>query len=78
MSFAEYVTALRAFFGVPDDAPLLAAVEMMNVAMDIAGVKNTLGVKKTLVGRLRKTAHALPSSKKPVRPCNLCFLNGAP
>ena len=37
MSFAENAAALRAFFGVPDDAPRLAAVEMMNVAMDIAG-----------------------------------------
>ena len=33
MSFAEYVTALRACFGVPDDAPLPAAVEMMKATM---------------------------------------------
>ena len=33
MSFAESATALRAFFGVPDDAPLPAAVEMMKATM---------------------------------------------
>ena len=33
MSFAENVTALRAVFGVPDDTPLQAAVEMMKATM---------------------------------------------
>ena len=51
MSFAEKVAALRAFFGVPDDAPLPAAVEMMNVAMAIAGdgapLPKQAGVKRT-------------------------------
>ena len=30
MSFAAKVAALRSFMGVPDDAPLPLAVEMMN------------------------------------------------
>ena len=37
MSFAAKVAALRSFMGVPDDAPLPAAVEMMNLAMGIVG-----------------------------------------
>ena len=36
MSFAQKVAALRSFMGVPDDAPLPAAVEMMSIAMGIA------------------------------------------
>ena len=37
MSFAAKVAALRSFFGVPDDAPLPVAVEMMNNGMGIDG-----------------------------------------
>ena len=36
MSLAAKVAALRSFMGVPDDAPLPAAVEMMNFAMGAA------------------------------------------
>ena len=36
MSFAQKVAALRSFMGVPDDATLPAAVEMMSVSMGIA------------------------------------------
>ena len=37
MSFVDKVAALRSFFGVPDDAPLPAAVVMMNNDMGIDG-----------------------------------------
>ena len=38
MSFAgRKVAALRSFMGVPSDAALPAAVEMMNIAMGIVG-----------------------------------------
>ena len=37
MSFAQKVEALRSLMGVPSDAPLPAAVEMMNIAMGIVG-----------------------------------------
>ena len=32
MTFAAKVAALRSFMGVPDDAPLPAAIEMINLA----------------------------------------------
>ena len=35
MSLAQKVSALRGFFGSPDDAPLLPAIEAMNLAMGI-------------------------------------------
>ena len=37
MSFAEKVSTLRGLFGVPADAPLPAAVQMMNIQMGISG-----------------------------------------
>ena len=37
MSFAASVAALRTLFGVPDDAPLLEAIQVMNISMGIVG-----------------------------------------
>ena len=37
MSFALKVAALRTFFGTPADAPLHAAVQMMNESMGMLG-----------------------------------------
>ena len=37
MSLAQQVSALRAFFGTPADAPLLPTVEAMNLAMGMIG-----------------------------------------
>ena len=36
MSFAASVAALRTLFGVPDDAPLLEAIQVMNISMGLA------------------------------------------
>ena len=51
MSFAAKVAALRSFMGVPDDAPLPAAVEMMNLAMGIVGEGALPKQVDALVGR---------------------------
>ena len=37
MSSAASVAALRTLFGVPDDAPLLEAIQVMNISMGIVG-----------------------------------------
>ena len=48
MSFAASVAALRTLFGVPDDAPLLEAIQVMNISMGIVVPPHSGGLRTSM------------------------------